>query len=130
MQVLVVRWVGNVGALFVAAWLLDGISYGDRWWTLLLAGAVFTLVNTAIKPIVTVLSIPLIVVTLGVFYLVVNAAMLKLTDALVGQFAVRGFWTAVAGAVVVAVVNGALHVFVPVTSPRRVRRRSIPPSYT
>jgi putative membrane protein len=65
---LLVRWASNVVALFVAAWALSGVDYGDQWWTLLIAAAVFTLVNAWLKPLVAVLSIPFIVVTLGIFY--------------------------------------------------------------
>jgi uncharacterized membrane protein YvlD (DUF360 family) len=50
MQKLLVRWVCNVVALFVAAWILSGISYGDQWWTLFIAAAVFTLINDWIVP--------------------------------------------------------------------------------
>jgi putative membrane protein len=52
---LLIRWISNAVALFVAAWLLSGVSYGDQWWTLLIAAAVFTVVNFAVKPILAVL---------------------------------------------------------------------------
>jgi putative membrane protein len=106
---LFIRWVSNVAALFVAAWLLDGVTYGDQWWTLLIAAAVFTLVNAFVKPILTILSIPFIVVTLGLFLLVVNAAMLFLTAALVRDFDITTFWTGVLAAIIVTVVNWLLH---------------------
>ena len=55
---LAVTWVFNTIALFVATWLLSGLSYGSDWWALLVAGLVFTLVNVFLKPILTLLSIP------------------------------------------------------------------------
>jgi putative membrane protein len=107
-----VRWAFNVVALFVASWLLSGISYGDRWWTLVIAGAVFTLVNAFVKPVLTVLSIPFIVVTLGLFYFLINVLMLYLTDWIVDDFKIRSFGSAVLGAIIVSVVNWILqHVF-------------------
>ena len=72
-----IRWVFNVVALFVATWILSGVSYGDQWWTLLFAALVFTLVNGFVKPILAILSIPFIIVTLGLFYFLINVLMLS-----------------------------------------------------
>jgi len=108
-SVFLVRWAFNVVALFVAAWVLSGIGYGDQWWTLLIAGAVFTLVNAFVKPILTVLSIPFIVVTLGVFYFLINILMLYLTDWIVPDFEIRSFGWAVLGSIIVSFVNWVLH---------------------
>ena len=58
----------------------SGVTYGDEWWTLLIAAAVFTVVNASIKPIVALLSIPFIVITLGIFYFLINVLMLYVTD--------------------------------------------------
>ena len=106
---LVVTWAFNVVALFVASWLLSGISYGDQWWTLLIAGVVFTIVNMIVKPILTILSIPFIVVTLGLFYFLINILMLYLTDWIVSDFEIDTFWWAVLGAIIVSIVNWILH---------------------
>ena len=108
----VVSWAFNVVALFVASWLLSGIGYGDQWWTLLIAGVVFTLVNAFVKPILTVLSLPFIVVTLGFFYFLINILMLYLTDWIVPDFEIRTFWWGVLAAIIVSIVNWVLyHVF-------------------
>jgi putative membrane protein len=107
--VFLVRWAFNVVALFVASWLLSGVSYGDRWWTLLIAGAVFTLVNWFVKPILTFLSIPFIVVTLGLFYFLINILMLYLTDWIVDDFEIRSFGSAVLAAIIVSFVNWILY---------------------
>ena len=104
-----IRWISNVAALFVATWILSGVSYGDQWWTLLIAAAVFTLVNAFVKPLVTILSIPFIVVTLGIFYFLINVLMLYVTDWLVPDFELRTFWWAALAAVIVSVVNALLH---------------------
>ena len=87
-----IRWVFNVVALFVATWILSGVTYGDQWWTLLIAAAVFTVINAFIKPIVAVLSIPFIIVTLGLFYFLINVLMLYVTDWVVPDFEIRTFW--------------------------------------
>lgn len=108
---LTITWVFNTVALFVAAWLLSGLSYGSDWWALLIAGLVFTLVNFFLKPVLTFLSVPFIVVTLGIFYLLINVFMLYLTHWIVPQFTIAGFWWAVLAAIIVSIVNGSLRMF-------------------
>lgn len=110
---MVIGWASNAVALFVAAWLLNGVDYGDQWWTLLVAAAVFTVVNALVKPVLTVLSIPLIVVTLGLFYLLINVLMLYLTSWVVSDFEIATFWWGVLAALIVAAVNWALSLIVP-----------------
>lgn len=119
---LLIRWVSNAVALFVAAWLLEGVDYGDQWWTLLIAAAVFTVVNFAVKPILTVLSIPFIVVTLGLFYFLLNVLMLYLTDWLVPDFEIDTFWWGALAAIIVSVVNGLMHRLLPEDEARSRRR--------
>ena len=109
LQRLAVRWAFNVAALFVAAWLLSGVSYGNDWWALLIAAVVFTLVNAFIKPVLAILSIPFIIVTLGIVYFLLNILMLYITDWIVGPFEIKTFWWGVLGAIIVSVVNGILH---------------------
>src|SRR5271165_5876656 len=107
---LAITWVFNTVALFVATWLLSGLSYGSDWWALLVAGLVFTLVNFFLKPVLTILSIPFIIVTLGVFYLLINVFMLYLTHWIVPQFTIATFWWALLAAIIVSAVNGVLNV--------------------
>ena len=106
---LAIRWAFNVAALFVATWILAGVSYGDSWWTLLIAAIVFTLANAFVKPVLAVLSIPFIVVTLGIFYFLINVLMLYVTDWVVSDFEIRTFWWGVLAAIIVSVVNAILH---------------------
>jgi putative membrane protein len=113
MRALAIRWVSNVVALYVATWLLSGVTYGDEWWSLLIAAAVFTLINAWVKPVITILSIPFIVVTLGFFYLLVNVFMLYLTDWVVGDFEISTFWTGLLAAIIVGVVNFLLGFILP-----------------
>jgi len=108
---LAITWVFNTIALFMATWLLSGLSYGSDWWVLLVAGLVFTLVNYFLKPVLAVLSIPFIIVTFGIFYLLINVLMLYLTHWIVPQFTIASFWWALLGAIIVSAVNGLLHMF-------------------
>jgi putative membrane protein len=110
----IVWLVVNAVALGVAVWLFDGItltgdSDGDRIVTLLIVGAIFGVVTSVVRPIVNVLSLPLIILTLGLFLLVTNALMLLLTSKLADtfglEFHVDGFWTAVFGALVISLAS-------------------------
>jgi putative membrane protein len=116
---LIIRWISNVVALFVAAWLLSGIDYGDSWWTLFIAAAVFTVVNWAVKPILAFLSIPFIIVTLGLFYFLLNVLMLYVTDWIVPDFEIETFWWGCLGAIIVSVVNMIMLRLLPDREPRR-----------
>lgn len=113
LQALAIRWAFNVVALFVAAWALSGISYGDQWWTLFIAAAVFTVVNAFVKPILTLLSIPFIIVTLGIFYFLLNILMLYVTHWLVSDFEIRTFWWGALAAIIVSLVNWLLGMLLP-----------------
>jgi putative membrane protein len=106
---LAITWVFNTVALFVATWLLSGLSYGSDWWALLVAGLVFTLANFFLKPVLAILSIPFIVVTFGIFYLLINVLMLYLTHWVVPQFTIVTFWWALLASLIISSVNGILH---------------------
>ena len=109
----VVRWAANAIALYVAALLLSGITYGDDGWVLVIAAAVFTLVNMWLRPVVRILSLPLIILTLGLFLFVVNVLMLYVTDWLVPDFEIETLGAGILGAIVVSVVNWVLHALIP-----------------
>ncbi|MFE7273285.1 phage holin family protein [Streptomyces sp. NPDC057623] len=122
MKNFVVKTIANAGALAVAVWLIDkitltGDSTGKKIGTLLLVALLFGLVNFVVKPIVKLLSLPLLILTLGLFTLIVNALMLLLTSWLADKFDlsfhVEGFWTAVLGGLIISIVSWALHVALP-----------------
>jgi len=102
-----VTWAFNVAALWVADKLLSGVHVtGDpAWLTFVLAGLVFSLVNMVVKPLVAILAIPLIILTLGIAYFLVNVLMIFLTSWIVDDFHVDGFWSGVGAAIVVWIVN-------------------------
>ena len=122
---LLIGWVSNAVALYVAAWLLSGVTYGDSWWTLLIAAAVFTAINAWVKPVVAILSIPFIVVTLGIFYFLINVLMLYATDWVVPDFEISSFGWGVLAAIIVSVVNMVLHPLLP--DPRATASNAPPP---
>jgi putative membrane protein len=105
MQNFLIRLFVNALALAAAAWLLDGIQMSGGFLDVLLVALVFGLLNAVLKPILLFFSIPLLVVTLGLFALVVNALLLMITARLLDDFAVSGFWTAVLGSIVISLVT-------------------------
>lgn len=105
---LAIRVAINAIALWVAAELFDGITLSSSWLSVLLVAAIFGIVNAILRPIALILSLPFLILTLGLFTFVVNAAMLAITDGLTDALDVDGFWTTVFGAVVISVVSWGL----------------------
>lgn len=105
MRKFVWSWLINCVGLWVAALLIPGIKYNENLVTLALVGVIFSLVNTLIRPIAMALSCPLMVVTLGLFTLVINALMFWLASWLASLFGlgfqVEGFWSYFLGSLVV-----------------------------
>lgn len=116
MRHLLVRLIINAAALFVAVQLIPGMHFVGGPGKLLAVALVFGLVNAIVRPVLTLLSCPLIVVTLGLFLLVINALMLGLTSWLSSRLDlglhVDGFWPALLGGLVIGLVSTALTLFV------------------
>ena len=117
-----IRVVVNALALAVATWLLADIritggTQGKQILTLLLVGAIFGLVNAVVRPIVMLLSLPFIILTLGLLIFVINALMLMFTSWLSEQLGlgwhVEGFFTALVGALIITVVTWVLELVLP-----------------
>ena len=104
-------------ALWAATRLVSGISYHGNWLGLAGVALVFGILNSFVRPILTFLAFPLLIVTLGLFTFVLNAVMLMLTSALSSKlgidFHVTGFWAAFWGAIVVGIVSFLLSIFLP-----------------
>ncbi len=105
MKNFLIRLFVNALALAAAAWLIDGIEMSGGFFEVLLVAFVFGLLNAVLKPVLILFSLPLILITLGLFALVVNAGMLMLTARLLDDFAVAGFWAAVLGSLVISAVT-------------------------
>jgi len=119
---LIVRLIINAIALWIATLIVDGVdvnasSTQDEVLTILAVAVVFAVVNVLVRPFVKLLSLPLYVLTLGLFTLVVNALMLLLTswiaDLLNVPFTVDGFWDALLGGLVISFVSWALNLLLP-----------------
>lgn len=101
------RWITAALALGVGAWLLGGVAL-DGVWAALLAAAVLGLLNALVRPVLLLLTLPINILTLGLFTFVVNAAVLGLTAWFVPDFAIDGIGSALLLALIVAVVNAVL----------------------
>jgi putative membrane protein len=122
MKNLIIRLLANAVALAVASWIVGGITLqgattGKRVLTLLVVAAIFGVVNAIVKPVVKVLSFPLLILTLGLLTFVINAAMLLLTSWITGkldvQFHVDGFWSALFGALIISIVDMIINAVLP-----------------
>lgn len=109
---LILNWLVNAAALYITARLLPGITIAGTG-ALLLAALVIGLVNALIRPVLLVLTLPITVLTLGLFYFVLNGLLLYLAAALTPGFALSGLLTAIIGAVVLSLVATLLHLLVP-----------------
>jgi putative membrane protein len=104
---LVVRWLILTVAILLAAYLIDGIRVSD-FHTVLLAAAVLGILNALLRPVLILLTLPLNILTLGLFTFLINAFILKMTSGVISGFDVTGFWPAVLGALVISIVNWLL----------------------
>src|SRR5215831_18588333 len=101
---LLVAWAVNAGALWVAQAIFSGIHI-HGWAAYLIGSAVLGVANAILKPLLAILTLPLIIVTLGVSYFLINVAMLALAAWIAPNFSIHGFWTYVGAVVVIWAVN-------------------------
>lgn len=120
---LILRLLINAAALWAATRLVPGISFTGDWRLLFVVALVFGTLNASVRPVLMLLTLPFLIVTLGLFTFVLNAMMLWLTGTVSGAlglgFHVDGFWAAFVGALVVTIVSFALSLLV--ASERRER---------
>jgi putative membrane protein len=101
---LLVAWGINAAALWVADALFSGVRI-HGWWAYIIGAAVLGIANSVIKPILTLITLPLIIVTLGLFLLVINIAMVALAEWIAPNFSIDGFWAYVGTVVIIWLVN-------------------------
>ena len=128
LKVFIQRWVVSTLAVLVATYIVPGIQF-ERWQDLLVATLVLGLLNTFLRPILMLLSLPLLIFTLGLFTLVINALLLLLVDALLRpRFSVENFWFAILGALVISLVSLLLNSVTGSGKARITVRRTRPPA--
>lgn len=102
------RWVANTAGLWIASQLVVSVNYGDDVWFLVVAGLILSVVNALIKPLLVVVSLPFIVLSLGLFTVVINGTIVWLVSVFYGPFTVGGFTSAVLAGLIIGLVNYVL----------------------
>jgi putative membrane protein len=102
---LVFGWASNVLGIWVTSLIFDGVTYDDKVWVLAVAGLVLFLANAIIRPIVVILTLPAVILTLGILLLFINAFTLWIADKIVPPFEVSGFWTYLGSVIIIWLVN-------------------------
>ncbi len=105
----IVRWLINAVGLYAAVWVVPGIDYLGDWTGIIWLALIIGLLNALVRPLLKFLTCPLIILTLGLFTLIINTGMLLLTRS-IGQYfgiglSVDGFWSALLGSLVMSVVS-------------------------
>lgn len=105
---LLFKFLINCGAIAAAAYILKGIQINDSFWTIAWVAIILGILNTLLRPILVILTIPITIMTLGFFILVINAGMVLLADKLIDGFSVNGFWWALGFSIIVWLINSIL----------------------
>lgn len=108
---LLIRWLALTAAIVIASYLISGIEVSG-FFSAFFAAAILGILNTFFRPILFILTLPINILTLGLFTFVINALLLKMASGVISGFQVHGFWSAVLGALVISVVNWLLNSFI------------------
>jgi len=111
MNGLMLRWLILTIAILITSYLVDGIAVSG-FFTAIFAAAVLGVLNAFFRPIALVLTLPINILTLGLFTFVINAIMLKMASSIIPGFTVFGFWAAVIGALLISIISWFLNSFV------------------
>jgi putative membrane protein len=116
---LLIRWLVNAGALWLIAYAIEGIEVSGPL-AAIIAAAVLGIINAILRPILILLTLPINLLTLGLFTFIINGGMLYLAGTLVRGFEVHGFWAAVFGALILSIVSALTTAFL--SDDGRIRR--------
>ncbi len=111
MRGILIRWLLSTAAVLAASWFLEGIHVSGFLPAFLAAG-LLGILNAVLRPLLIVLTLPINILTIGLFTFVINAFLLKVVSSLIPGFDVDGFWTAVFGAIVIGAVSWILNMFI------------------
>ncbi len=111
MKGILIRWLILTAAIMIASYLISGIEVRD-FSSAFLAAAILGVLNAFFRPVLIVLTLPLNILTLGLFTFVINALLLEMASGVIGGFEVHGFWSAVLGSLVISIVSWLLSSFV------------------
>lgn len=108
---ILIRWVILTASIIIASYLLEGIHISG-FFSAFFAAAALGILNALFRPILLILTLPINVLTLGLFTFIINALMLKMASGIIPGFEVYGFWTAVIGSLIISVISWLLNSFI------------------
>jgi putative membrane protein len=111
MRGILIRWLILTGAIIIASYLLDGIRVSG-FFSAFFAAAMLGILNAFFRPIVIILTLPVNILTLGLFTFLINAFMLKIASGVIPGFDVHGFWSAIFGSLLISVVSWFVSSFI------------------
>jgi len=111
MHGITIRWLTLTFAIIVTSYLLDGIQVGG-FFSAVFAAAVLGILNAFFRPIILILTLPINILTMGLFTFVINALLLMMASGIISGFNVHGFWSAVFGALLISVVSWLINGFI------------------
>lgn len=107
------RFLGTAAAVFLTIYLVPGVQATGGWVTILLVALVWSVITMVIRPVLSILTLPITIITFGLFALILNALLFWLMAAIVPGFVVAGFFPALLGAVVLSILNWVIHLILP-----------------
>jgi len=108
---ILIRWIILTVSIIIASYLLEGIHISS-FFSAFFAAAALGILNALFRPILLILTLPINVLTLGLFTFIINALMLKMASGIIPGFEVQGFWTAVIGSLIISVISWLLNSFI------------------
>lgn len=108
---ILIRWLATTGAIVATSYLLDGIHVSG-FFSAVFAAAMLGILNAFFRPIALLLTLPINILSLGLFTFIINALMLKLASGVIPGFDVYGFWTAIFGSLLISVISWLLNSFI------------------
>jgi len=108
---LLLRWLILTVAIIIASYLLEGIHISG-FFSAFLAAAILGILNALFRPVLILLTLPINILSLGLFTFIINALMLKMVSGIIPGFEVHGFWTAILGSLVISVISWLLNSFI------------------
>jgi len=111
MHGIVIRWLTLTGAIIITSYLIDGIVI-KGFFSAFFAAAALGVFNAFFRPIAIILTLPINILSLGLFTFIINAVMLKMASGLISGFDVNGFWAAIIGSLIISIISWALNSFI------------------
>ena len=108
---ILIRWLTTTAAIVATAYLLDGIQVSG-FFSAVFAAAVVGMLNAVLRPIALLLTLPINILSLGLFTFIINALMLKMASGIIPGFGVYGFWTAIFGSLLISLISCLLNSFI------------------